>query len=65
MDPLQLDEKHIEGRGLRKPYGHITIPPEGGIRVRCDDEIKEDFWLEVWITDEMLDRIVAERKSRT
>jgi hypothetical protein len=63
MDPIQLDEKDIEGRGLKKPYGSITYDPETkGLRIRLDDEIKEEFWLEVVLRPEVLDRIFADRK---
>lgn len=61
MDPIQLDTEDIVGRGLRKPYGSIVHDPEtGGIRIRVDDEVKEEFWLEIVIPPDKLKRLLAE-----
>lgn len=64
MDPIQLDDKDIEGRNLKKPYGSVTYDPEtGGLRIRVDDEVREDFWLEVTLSPKVLDRIIADRPT--
>jgi len=63
MDPIQLDHTQIRGRGLKKPYASITAT-EDGVAIRVDCEVNEEFWLEIDIPDDVLERIYAARRLK-